>query len=124
MTILQYALTLEHVENAFYSGALKKFDAHAFEQAGFPGWVRGRFAQIGAHEATHVKFLETALGAMAPKACEYELCVPGVWLAAGGGADKTYGCAARTRTRARSRRSRWRTARPGSPASAPGRAGP
>ncbi|KAG8838889.1 hypothetical protein FRB91_007326 [Serendipita sp. 411] len=69
--ILQYALTLEHLENAFYSGALSKFDAAAFESAGYPSWVRGRFQQIADHEATHVKFLSTALGDIATKPCEY-----------------------------------------------------
>jgi hypothetical protein len=71
--VLQYALTLEHLENAFYSGALAKFDASAFERAGFPSWVRGRFAQIGEHEASHVAFLEKALGDKATKPCTYKL---------------------------------------------------
>ncbi|EIW62541.1 uncharacterized protein TRAVEDRAFT_42899 [Trametes versicolor FP-101664 SS1] len=69
--VLQFALTLEHLESAFYAQALAKFDAQAFADAGFPDWVRGRFVQIGEHEAEHVKFLSGALGAAATQACEY-----------------------------------------------------
>lgn len=71
-TILQYALTLEHLENAFYSGALAKFDQAAFTEAGLPNWVRGRFAQVASHEASHVALLQKALGDSATKPCKYE----------------------------------------------------
>jgi rubrerythrin len=74
--ILQYALTLEHLENAFYSGALKKFDDKAFTDAGFPSWARGRLQQIADHEAGHVTFLTKALGDGATKPCTYKLYVP------------------------------------------------
>ncbi|OCH86726.1 hypothetical protein OBBRIDRAFT_806564 [Obba rivulosa] len=70
-SILQYALTLEELEDAFYSGALAKFDAAAFEKAGFEPWVRGRYEQIAQHEADHVAFLKGALGAAATAPCEY-----------------------------------------------------
>jgi hypothetical protein len=70
--VLQYATTLEHLENNFYSGALAKFDAQAFAAAGFPDWVHGRFVQIAQHEAAHVAFLTKALGDKAPKPCEYK----------------------------------------------------
>ncbi|KIM32327.1 hypothetical protein M408DRAFT_316167 [Serendipita vermifera MAFF 305830] len=71
LDILQYALTLEHLENAFYSGALSQFDAAAFEAAGYKSWVRERFQQIANHEASHVEFLSGALGDAATKACTY-----------------------------------------------------
>jgi hypothetical protein len=63
--ILNYALTLgmcafyisrawakllfslsEHLENAFYKEALGKYDASAFEAAGYKSFVRGRFQQV------------------------------------------------------------------------------
>lgn len=71
MVILNYALTLEHLENAFYRDSLKTYDQAAFEAAGFPYWVRNRFEEIGAHEQAHVDFLTTALGANATKECTY-----------------------------------------------------
>jgi hypothetical protein len=76
-------VTLEHLENAFYTDALSKFDAAAFESAGFPPWVRNRrvclfslannsrFEQISGDEASHVAFLTAALGSSATQACNY-----------------------------------------------------
>ncbi|KAI5449880.1 hypothetical protein NCC49_003996 [Naganishia albida] len=71
VTILNYALTLEHLENAFYSQALAKMDAAAFQAAGFPTWVRERISQIAEHEASHVALLSGALGDAAVQPCEY-----------------------------------------------------
>lgn len=73
--VLQYVLTGEHLESTFYSQALTQFDADAFTNAGFPDWVRGRFVQIGQHEATHVSLLESVLGSDAVAPCNYSLCV-------------------------------------------------
>ncbi|PCH36761.1 hypothetical protein WOLCODRAFT_134335 [Wolfiporia cocos MD-104 SS10] len=69
--VLQYALSLEYLENSFYTGALEKYDTQAFIDSGFPDWVRGRFEQISENEQTHVKFLQGALGASAPQPCNY-----------------------------------------------------
>jgi len=69
--ILNYALTLEHIENAFYKQGLAQFDAQAFEDAGFEPSVRGRFEQISSHEATHIAFLSAALGSHAVEPCNY-----------------------------------------------------
>ena len=73
--VLNFALTLEHLENAFYSGALEKLKEEDFVNAGFQSWVHGRFLQIAAHEADHVKFLSTALGNDATQPCKYNLYV-------------------------------------------------
>ena len=73
--ILNFALTLEHVENAFYTQGLSKFKQEDFVHAGFPDWTYGRLKQIAAHEAAHVDFLEKILGDKATKPCSYNLSV-------------------------------------------------
>jgi hypothetical protein len=73
--ILNFALTLEHLENAFYSQGLSRFTQEDFVGAGFPDWSYGRLKQIAAHEAAHVKLLETTLGDKATKPCTYQLFV-------------------------------------------------
>ena len=73
--VLNYALTLEHLENAFYSGALAQFDDKAFQDAGMPSGARERFSEIAVHEAAHVVILSAVLGNQATRPCEYSLCV-------------------------------------------------
>ena len=68
---MQYALTLEHIEHAFYVQGLAQYDAQAFADAGYAPWVRGRFRQIREHERTHVAFLTRQLGDAAPAPCNY-----------------------------------------------------
>jgi hypothetical protein len=46
LKILNYALTLEHLESAFYNGALEKFNNDSFSALGVD---RGRFQQMYAH---------------------------------------------------------------------------
>ncbi|KDR80400.1 hypothetical protein GALMADRAFT_62556 [Galerina marginata CBS 339.88] len=70
-TVLNFALTLEHLENAFYSGALAKFTDFDFLGAGLPIGARDRFELVAAHEAVHVKFLSDTLGSQATKPCTY-----------------------------------------------------
>ena len=55
--VLNYALTLEHLENAFYRDGLDEFDDADFEDAGFDASVRERLAEIGEHEQAHVDTL-------------------------------------------------------------------
>jgi rubrerythrin len=55
VSILNFALTLEYLEAAFYAEALRK------------GALRGRLAAFADHEATHVVALRKALGSAAVK---------------------------------------------------------
>ena len=71
--VFQFALTLEHLENAFYTAALAKFNVNDFVAAGYPSSVYGRFVQIAGHERTHVKYLTESLGPNAVPACTYDL---------------------------------------------------
>ncbi|KAI5475955.1 ferritin/ribonucleotide reductase-like protein [Pseudohyphozyma bogoriensis] len=72
--ILNYALTLEHLEAAFYKGGLEAYSADDFKAAGYDDWVRYRISEIYSHESSHVSFLSGALSAanVTPTAaCEY-----------------------------------------------------
>ena len=64
VAILNYALTLEYLEAAFYNEAVAK--------GRFPGKV-GKFARtVAAHENAHVAFLKNALGSAAVKKPKFD----------------------------------------------------
>ncbi|SNX84125.1 related to stress response protein rds1p [Melanopsichium pennsylvanicum] len=69
--ILQYALTLEHLEATFYNQSLGKLSTQDFENAGYNASVRDHIYSIGRDEAAHVDFLTTALGNQSVSACTY-----------------------------------------------------
>ncbi|KAF8800079.1 hypothetical protein BYT27DRAFT_7263222 [Phlegmacium glaucopus] len=72
--VLNFALSLELLERAFYEYGLSRYSKEDFKKAGYPDWVRARFEQIFEHEKTHVQFLESALTAAGDeyvKPCEY-----------------------------------------------------
>ena len=56
--VLNYALTLEHLEYAFYRDGLAQFaNDNDFTGAGFPAGTRARFLEIRDHEKAHVDAL-------------------------------------------------------------------
>lgn len=59
--VLNYALTLEHLESTFYREGLAEFADQAFIDAGFQASVREYIVEIGAHEAAHVDALTAAI---------------------------------------------------------------
>ena len=64
--VLNYALTLEHLEHAFYRDGLQEFTADDFEAAGYAGNVYEWFGIIRDHEMEHVDVITkviTDLGA-------------------------------------------------------------
>jgi rubrerythrin len=71
--VLNFALTLEHLENAFYTQALSEFDDEAFKKAGLPDFARGRFVELAANEAAHQELLTQILGDAATQPCTYKL---------------------------------------------------
>ena len=65
VAILNFALTLEYLEAAFYAGA--RANAGIFK-----GDTRNFVSVVAAHEATHVAFLKKALGSAAVKKPKFD----------------------------------------------------
>lgn len=61
LSVLNYALTLEHLENAFYRDGLASFTVDAFTALGFQPSVVDYIAEIGNDELTHVETLTTVI---------------------------------------------------------------
>lgn len=73
--ILQYALTLEHLEDTFYRDGMAKYSEEDFKSAGFDSKVYANFKSIASDEAAHVDFLTKGLkaaGANPTAACTYD----------------------------------------------------
>lgn len=72
--ILNYALTLEHLEDTFYREALAKYSVTDFKNAGFDEETYYRIQTVSMDEETHVSFLTGALKAAGAKPvdeCKY-----------------------------------------------------
>lgn len=61
LDLLNYALSLEHLEHAFYRDGLKRFDAAAFTAAKQPDGLLQELGSIRDHERDHVALLTKAI---------------------------------------------------------------
>ena len=59
--ILNYALTLEHLENEFYRKGIANFTAGDFAKAGYGADFYENLKEIAYDEVTHIDFLTAAL---------------------------------------------------------------
>ncbi|KAL6788025.1 ferritin-like domain-containing protein [Trichoderma sp. SZMC 28012] len=79
--ILNYALTLEHLEDTFYRQGLANFTQDDFAKAGYDATFYGNVQKLSIDESTHVSFLTSALkaaGATPVSACSYSFGVTDV----------------------------------------------
>ncbi len=77
--ILNYALTLEYLERAFYLEGLKNYTQEDFVAAGFEDPFYSNLERIAGDEITHVDFLAAALEQAGITATvELEYCFPSV----------------------------------------------
>ncbi len=73
--ILNYALTLEHLEDKFYRDGLANFTVDDFKRAGFTADVYNSIKIVSKDESIHVAFLTSALkaaGAQPVAECVYD----------------------------------------------------
>src|ERR1700761_1764440 len=59
--ILNYALTLEHLEDKFYREGLANFTEADFTKAGYSSKFYAILQEVSSDETTHVTFLTSAL---------------------------------------------------------------
>ncbi|KAK5941391.1 hypothetical protein PMZ80_006669 [Knufia obscura] len=81
VTVLQFALTLEHLENAFYKLALQTLTQQHFMDAGFGANYFNNIQLIAEDEDQHVQFLTSALmtaGAQPVAPCTYNFNITDV----------------------------------------------
>jgi hypothetical protein len=69
--ILNYALTLEHLEDSFYREGLSNFTEQDFADAGFDSVFYNNIKTVSSDETQHVKFLTSALQGLCPSACSH-----------------------------------------------------
>jgi rubrerythrin len=62
--ILNYALTLEHLEDTFYRQGLANFTQADFAKAGYDATFYSNIQKVSTDEKTHVSFLTSALKGM------------------------------------------------------------
>lgn len=67
VVVLQFALTLEHLENVFYHEALQKFTVDDFTAAGYDPSVYSNLEYISFDEQTHVQTLSATLRSLGEK---------------------------------------------------------
>jgi len=67
----QFAMFIENMEHAFYTGAFAMFSDTAFENAGFAPYIRERFLQIANREYEQREYLAEILGDDALAPCNY-----------------------------------------------------
>lgn len=61
LTVLNYALTLENLESAFYNQGLAALNASQFNASGYDSTVYSYLQMVQAHEASHVTFLTNVI---------------------------------------------------------------